>query len=140
MTRRQSLLRMRKGWKHGAGFLTSGMLATATDGAVLALLTRGFGIDPYSARLAAIAVAMVAAFFAHRRLTFGETIPPTLAQFGKFLSVAASASAINYAIYAGILLLRPGSEPLLAFLIATVFSMAASYFGLRFGVFRRPPS
>ena len=131
---------MHKGWKHGAGFVTSGMLATLTDASVLAVLTRGFGVDPYSARLAAIAVAMLAGFFAHRRLSFGDASRPTLAKFGKFLSVAAVASALNYAIYAAVLLLRPGSEPLIAFLIATVFSVTASYLGLRFGVFRGPPS
>ena len=124
--------------KHGAGFITSGLIATATDAAVLAVLTRGFGIDPYSARVVAIAVAMVAGFFAHRRLSFGVTEAATFAQFGKFVSVAASVSIINYAMYAGFLLFQPGTEPLFAFVIATVFSIAASYFGLRYGVFRKP--
>jgi putative flippase GtrA len=118
----------------------SGLIATATDAAVLVALTLGFGVDPYSARVAAIAVAMVAGFFAHRRLSFGVTEAATLAQFGKFISVAASVSIINYAIYAGVLLFKPGTGPLLAFAVATVFSIAASYFGLRFGVFRKPPA
>ncbi len=126
--------------KHGAGFITSGLIATATDAAVLATLTRGLEVDPYSARVAAIAVAMVAGFFAHRRLSFGVTEAATFAQFGKFVSVAASVSIINYAIYVGVLLYQPGTEPLFAFALATVFSIAASYFGLRFGVFRKPPA
>ncbi len=129
---------MRSGVKHGAGFITSGLIATATDAGVLVLLTRGFGADPFLARLAAIAVAMIAGFFAHRRLTFGVTGPATLAHFGKFLSVAATASVINYSIYAGVLLMWPGAEPLFALLIATLFGMSASYLGLRFGVFRKP--
>ena len=123
--------------RHGAGFVTSGLLAFLTDAAVLTVLTRYAGIDPFLARLAAIAVAMVAGYFAHRRLTFRVQEAPSLAQFGKFFSVAATASIINYTIYAGILMAYPGWEPLAALVIATIVSMIASYAGLRFGVFKK---
>ncbi|MEQ1652881.1 MAG: GtrA family protein [Hyphomicrobium sp.] len=126
------------GVKHGAGFILSGVLATLTDALVLTALTRGAGLDPYSARVIAIACAMVIGFFAHRRLTFAVTEPATLAQFTKFLSVAATASLVNYAIYAGMLLLRPGTDPLVSLLVATVVATGISYAGLRFGVFRAP--
>lgn len=124
--------------KHGAGFIASGLLATATDAAILVLLTRGAGLDPFSARLIAIACAMVAGFFAHRRLTFAVRDPATLKQFAAFAGVAATAAAINYAMYAAILLVRPQTEPLLAMLAPTLVAMAISYTGLRFGVFRKP--
>lgn len=124
--------------RHGAGFIASGGLAFITDAGILAVLTRGAGLDPFSARIIAIACAMIVAFFAHRRLTFAVKDPPTFTQFGKFLSVAITASIINYAIYAGILLMRPGSEPLLALVAATAISMIVSYVGMRFGVFRKP--
>ena len=131
---------MKTGLRAGAGFITSGALAFTTDAAVLALLTRVFELDPYLARLLAIAVAMVVGFFAHRRLTFAVTEPPTLAQFSKFLGVAATASVINFAIYAALLLLRLAIDPLIALLIATAVAMSVSYGGLRFGVFRKPPA
>jgi putative flippase GtrA len=130
---------MRAALAHGAGFLISGALAFSTDAGVLWLLTRNGTLDPYTARLAAIAVAMVVAYFAHRTLTFAVKEPPSLHQFGRFCSVAASANALNYAIYAGILFAWPASAtPLLALLIATAVAMVASYLGLRLGVFRAP--
>ncbi|MEQ1669775.1 MAG: GtrA family protein [Hyphomicrobium sp.] len=123
--------------RHGAGFAASGAIAFTTDAAVLTVLTRGAGIDPFSARLIAIACAMIAAFFAHRRLTFAVKTSATLAEFVKFLGVAITASLVNYAIYAGILLLRPGTEPVLALLAATAVAMGVTYTGLRLAVFRR---
>lgn len=124
--------------KHGAGFIASGVLATATDAAVLLALTSGLRLDPFSSRLAAIACAMVVGFFAHRRLTFAVQDAATLAEFGRFVSVAASAAAINYALYAGILLVWPETEPLIAMLAPTLAAMTVSYLGLRFAVFRKP--
>ncbi len=129
---------MNNGVKHGAGFVASGALAFATDAAILTVLTRGVGLDPFTSRLIAILCAMVVGFFAHRRLTFAVKEAATLAQFGKFIGVAATASVINYAVYAGVLLLRPATDPLIALVAATVVAMGVSYAGLRFGVFRKP--
>ena len=124
--------------RHGAGFFASGAIAFATDAAVLALLTRGFGVDPFLARLVAIGCAMIAGYFAHRRLTFDVKAPPSLAEFGKFAGVASGAAALNYAIYAGLLLAFPPLDPMLALVAASLFAMAASYAGYRFGVFTKP--
>lgn len=123
--------------KHGAGFITSGLIAFSTDAAVLWLLTRLSGLDPYSARAIAILTAMAVAYFAHRRLTFSVSHPPSAMEFMKFASVASTANAINYAIYAGMLLLIPGCTPLQALLVASIVAMAVSYFGFRFGVFKK---
>ncbi len=129
---------MRERLRHGAGFIASGLIAFSTDAAVLWLLTRLAGLDPYSARILAILVAMVAAYFAHRRLTFNVPEPPSLTQFGKFASIAATANGINYALYVGILLGVPGATPLIAFLAASAVAVGISYAGFRFSVFRKP--
>ncbi len=123
--------------KHGAGFLTSGLIAFAVDALVLALLTKVAGLDPYSARLTAIAAAMVAGYFAHRNLTFRLSHPASLAEFAKFAAVATAASVINYALYAALLLIFSGLEPLIALTIASGLGMIVSYFGYRLGVFQR---
>lgn len=125
------------GARHGAGFIASGAIAFTTDAVILAGLTRVAGLDPFTSRLIAIACAMIAGFFAHRRLTFAVQTPATLTEFSKFLGVAATASTVNYAIYAGILLVRPNTEPVLALLAATAVAMGVTYVGLRFGVFRK---
>lgn len=123
--------------RHGAGFIASGIIATAVDAGVLAVATRYAGLDPLTARLLAVVTAMIAAFFAHRRLTFAVTTPPNLSELARFLAVAWSASAVNYGLYALLLVLRPATEPLVALAAATGVSMAVSYLGLRFGVFVR---
>lgn len=130
-------LQMLNTLRHGAGFIVSGLIAFSTDAAVLWLLTSFAAIDPYSARVIAILVAMVAAYFAHRRLSFAVATPPSLSEFAKFASVASTANVINYAIYAGMLLVVPGCTPLQALLVASVIAMIVSYLGFRFGVFKK---
>jgi putative flippase GtrA len=128
---------MRDRLAHGAGFLVSGLLAFTADASVLWILTRFAGVDPYSARLLAILTAMVAAYFAHRRLTFADTSPPSIAQFAKFASVAAAANATNYAAYVVLLRTVANITPLVAMAAASAIAMVLSYVGFRFGVFRK---
>lgn len=122
---------------HWAGFLAGGAIAFAVDAGVLTLLTRGFDADPFLARLAAIAVAMVAGWRAHRQLTFAVSSPPTLAEFASYATLAWSVAALNYAVYAAVLLLAPGTEPVLALIVSSIAAMTASYLGMRLGVFRK---
>ena len=131
---------MKQALDQGARFLASGGLAFTTDAAILIALTKGAGLDPYTARALAIGCAMIVGFFAHRRITFVVGTPPTWPEFAKFLSVAISASALNYAIYAGLLYVQPATEPIIALIFATAISMCFSFIGYRFGVFRKPPN
>lgn len=123
--------------RHGAGFAVAGLIAFGTDAGMLSLLTSAAGLDPYSARVIAILTATVAAYFAHRRLSFAVATAPSLSEFIKFASVASTANALNYAIYAGMLLGVPGCTPLQALLVASVIAVIVSYFGFRFGVFKK---
>lgn len=127
---RQSLLR------HGGGFLVSGLIAFSVDALVLLSLTRWAGLDPFSARIIAIALAMVAGWLSHRRFTFNVVMPPTIGEFGRYAAVAWTAAALNYAVYAFILIFFPNITPLVAMVGATVVAMGFSYLGMRFGVFR----
>jgi putative flippase GtrA len=123
--------------RHGGGFLVSGLIAFSIDALVLWLLTRWAGLDAFSGRLVAIGLAMVAGWLSHRRLTFNVSVPPSFAEFGRYAAVAWTAAALNYAVYAAILLVRPGVSPLMALVAATVVAMSFSYLGMRFGVFRQ---
>lgn len=124
--------------RHLGGFATSGAIAFMVDATVLTILTRGFGVDPFVARLAAISVAMVAGWRAHRRLTFNVKTPATFAEFLTYAAVAWTSAAVNYAAYAAVLVLRPGTDPLVALVAASLVAMTFSYLGMRFGVFRKP--
>lgn len=126
--------------RHLGGFATSGAIAFSVDAIVLALLTKGLGADPFLARLAAISIAMVAGWQAHRRLTFDVRRPSTLAEFLSYAAVAWSSAAVNYSAYAAVLILRPGTEPLVALVLASLVAMTVSYLGMRFGVFGKPGS
>lgn len=121
--------------RHGGGFIASGLFAFMVDALMLWLLTRFGGLDPFTARVLAISVAMVAAWASHRRLTFNVRTPPSLNEFLRFAAVAWTAAAINYAIYAGILLAISHAPPLVALVAATAVSMVFSYLGMRFRVF-----
>lgn len=123
--------------KHWAGFVASGGIAFVTDATVLSILTKLAGMPPLVARLFAIACAMVAGWRAHRWLTFALPTRPTLQEFLGYAAVAWTSAAINYAVFAVILLLRPATAPLIALVGASLVAMAFSYLGMRFGAFRK---
>ena len=129
-----------RGARHWGGFLVSGGIAFAVDAGVLALLTRGLGVDSYSARVVAIACAMVAGWLLHRRLTFAVPAPPSLTELLRYAALQWASVATNYGFYAALLALLPRLDPLLALFAASVVAMAVSYAGMRFGVFRAPPN
>ncbi len=122
--------------RHGAGFLASGIIGLLVDMGVTSLLTRGFGLSPFTARLIAIAVAMVAAWQAHRRLTFAVTEPSTVSEFLKFAAVASTSVVTNYALYSVVLIAAPQTAPEVALTASSLGSMFVTYFGMRYGVFR----
>jgi putative flippase GtrA len=124
--------------RHVGGFVASGAMAFTTDAAILALLTKGLGTDPFLARLVAIAVAIIAGWLSHRRLTFAVSQRPSFGEFLSFAAVAWTSAAINYAVYAAVLLRRPETEPLVAMVVASLVAMIASYAGMRLGVFGKP--
>ena len=125
-------------WRHWAGFVASGLIALSVDATILEVLTRFAGLGPLLARIAAISIAMVAGWLAHRRLTFGVRRRPSLREFVTYASLAWFSAGVNYASFAAILLLRPGTPPLAALVTASLVAMTVSYLGMRFGVFHDP--
>ncbi len=128
-----------RGFRHWGGFLISGGTAAAIDAGITSLLVHQAALDPFSSRAIAILIAMTAAWFMHRRLTFAVQTPPSLREYGRFVAVASGANLLNYAIYAAILLVRPATLPAVAVVIATGVAACFSYLGFRLGVFREPP-
>jgi putative flippase GtrA len=112
--------------RHGLGFLVSGSIAFAVDAVILKTLIAVFAVHPVLARLAAISIAMVAGWLAHRTLTFAVRAPPSVPEFLRYAAVAWTAAAINYGLFVLIVL-------------ASVGAMVFSYLGMRFSAFRNPP-
>lgn len=125
---------------HAGRFIACGTLAFLVDAAVLASLTRGLAIDPFLSRLVAISIAMLVGWQAHRKITFSVDQRSSTREFAAYASVAWVAAAANYAIYAGILVARPQTPPLLSLVFASLIAMILSYSGMRYGVFGRPGS
>lgn len=123
--------------RHWGGFVASGGIAFTTDALVLTALTHWVGLSPFLARPIAIAVAMVAGWRAHRYLTFALPTRPTLQEFLGYAALAWSAAALNYAVFAAILLWRPATSNIAALAVASLVAMTFSYLGMRFGAFRK---
>lgn len=122
--------------RHWVGFLASGLIALSCDAAILQLGTTVFGLKPLTARLFAIAIAMVAGWLAHRRLTFSLTTPPTFGEFTRYSAIAWTTAAINYAVFAAVLYLSPATHPLAALAVASILATIFAYMGMRYGAFR----
>jgi len=121
---------------HWGGFLASGAISFLTDAAVLEACIRLLHFHPLLARLLAISAAMVAAWLAHRTMTFALQSRPSTAEFVRYATMGWIAAAINYGTFASILLLRPQTWPLAALVAASIIAAVFSYLAMRHGVFR----
>lgn len=129
---------MTPGLRHWGGFLLGGGTAFAVDAGILMLLTRIVGVPALAARLVAIATAMVVSWLINRTVTFPTGVPPSVGELLRFAAVAWTAAAVNYLVFAGLILLWPVIHPVAAVGLASLVAMCFSYAGMRFGVFRRP--
>ena len=123
--------------RHFGGFAIGGGLAFAVDAGVLELGIRVLGLPPLVARPLAIATAMVAAWLVHRNLTFALTARPTIRELLRYMAAAWTTAAINYALFAAILVVWPSTLPFAALFAASVVATIFSYISMRYGVFRR---
>jgi len=121
--------------RHGLAFLLSGGTAFAVDATVLELLTALLGVPAIAARVAAIALAMVAGWLMHRTFTFAVATPPNLAEFVRYAGVAWAAAAVNYAVFVLVLLVRPVTHPLVGLIVSSIAAMVLAYVGMRFAAF-----
>lgn len=121
--------------RHYGGFVLAGGIALTIDAAAMVLLTSQTGISPLLARPFSIALAMIASWLINRTVTFRVRAPPTTKEFLKFAAVSWLAQAVNYGVFALILLSRFITDPVAALVVASLVAMFVSYIGFRFGVF-----
>ena len=122
--------------RHWIAFLVSGATAFLVDALVLSLLTAVVGLHPILARVAAIALAMVAGWLMHRTFTFRVRARPSLPEFLRYAGVAWTAAAVNYGVFVLVVLAYAAIEPLVALVISSAAAMAFAYIGMRFAAFR----
>lgn len=129
-------------------FATTGGIGFAIDVGTLTLLNAGFGVNPYVARVFAIAVAMFSTWMINRRWTWKvhekTTSARAVAAEGvRYVAVAIGAALVNYGIYAATLYtlagLIEGFDDLLppvAAVVGTAVAMFVSWFGYSRFAFR----
>jgi putative flippase GtrA len=125
-----------KGIRHWLGFGASGAIAFVTDVTMLKLIVYLTPLPVNAARLISIAIAMVAGWLAHRRLTFNVQTAPSVQEFLRYAGVAWFAAAINYAVFVTILWFRPSLEPIIAAALSAGVAMVVAYLGMKFAAFR----
>lgn len=132
-------------------FAVTGGIGFVVDIGMLTLLTVPFDINPYTARVFAILVAMTVTWLINRRFTFKVHDQVTdrrglVAEGGRYGLVAVSAAVVNYAVYAATLYSLPefilGSDdipPPIAAVIGSGVAMFFSYYGYSRFAFRQAP-
>lgn len=129
-------------------FATTGGIGFVIDVGVLTLLVAVFDVNPYVARVFAIAVAMLSTWLINRRWTFQvhgrtKTVRAVAAEGARYVLVAVSAAVVNYGIYAVTLFVLArvveGFDDLLpavAAVAGTAVAMFVSWFGYSRFAFR----
>lgn len=120
-----------------AGFAFAGGTAFLIDAGTLLALTEFVGLPPLIARFVAISLAMIVAWLINRTLSFKVGEPPSLKEFGRYASTAWLAAAINYAVFALLLWLKPDIGLIVAVAASTTIAMLFSFTGMRYFVFRK---
>lgn len=95
------------------------------------------GLDPFSARVVAIACAMLITWRLNRAITFGASNTSQKSEGVRYFAVALAAAAVNYAAYAALMLAFPTLMPTIAVALATGISMTVSYLGFSRFAFKR---
>lgn len=129
--------RQRTIWHQLAAFLLAGGTAFVVDASVLTILVKLAHFDPFVARVISICMAMVVAWLMNRHWTFAVGEAATATEFLRYAAMAATASALNYAVFAAILLIDGSVEPLTALVVATAVAAVFSFAGMRLVVFRK---
>ena len=116
-------------------FAVVGGLGFVVDAGLTVTLIQA-GMDPFSARLIAIALAMLVTWRLNRALTFGASATSQKTEGLRYSAVAVTAATINYASYVALILIIPAIMPVLAIALATGLSMSVSYLGYAHFAFR----
>jgi len=125
-------------------FIVVGAIAFLVDAGLTVLIAVGLGISPYFARPPAVVIATLVGFFLNRAFTFAARGGDWRGDLARYVLVAASGQAVNYAVYAAALAGAQAvgaatSALLIAFCVAcgAGAAMALTFAGFRFFAFAR---
>lgn len=117
-------------------FALVGATGFAIDAIVLSVLIN-YGLDPFSARLIALTASALTTWQLNRRITWSKSADGPAREGTRYFAVVLSAAALNYLVYSAVLILLPGTMPILALIVGTGAAMAFSFIGFDRFAFRR---
>lgn len=120
---------MRDTIKRLAFFVIAGTTGFVTDAGSLHLLISHTPLGPYLARIVSIALAMFVTWQINRNATFGRSGRSAADEGVRYAFVGILGACLNYAVYASLIFLLPGLQPVAAVVAASLAAMAFSYFG-----------
>ncbi len=124
-----------------AAFVAVGTVGFAVDAGVLTALVRYGGANPYAARIASFAVAVVATWALNRRFTFESSADSATArasEYGRYFSVQVIGASANLVVYSICLMIWP---QLIAWLVmplavGSAVGLIINFLGAKLWVFR----
>ncbi len=120
-----------------AKFVVVGGIGFLADAGVLLLLLRFTALDPFTARLLAIAVALQVTWLLNRTFTFGRSTSRVAIEGMRYNGVGIATSIFNYLVYSGLLVFFSAMPTLGALVIASAAATLLSYTGYARLVFGR---
>jgi len=133
--------RIPQGRRQFIAFCSVGVVGLIVDDGSLSILNRGFGIDPYTARLISeLAIAMTVTWLLNRSITFRDRRDqPLWQEYLRFAAVNSVGNLANYATYSLLIGSVPPftQVPELAIPLGTAVGVAFNFTGSKYFVFRR---
>ena len=130
---------MRQQLRRFIPFCVVGGIGFAVDVGILALLVRGFEIDPLIARLASFPCAMTVTWYLNRRVTFSHAVSNKPGEeWLRYAIVSMTGNLVNFIVYASCMRLSQlmFTYPELALAVASMVAMAFNYIGFSRYAFR----
>ena len=121
-------------------FVAVGTIGFLIDGGILLVLTDWVGAGPLLARVPSFLVAVTCTWLIHRNWTFKgrSAASHPVGEFMKYFSTQLFGIAVNYGVFAALILIVPifSTRPIFALAIASLAAMALSYTLARKVVFK----
>ncbi len=124
-------------------FAIVGGIGFLVDSGVLMALTRGAGLDPYSARVVSFLAAASATWWLNRVFTFTQAARhPPARQWASFVMVSVGGALINYGVYVAALQLWPLARawPVIGVALGSLAGLCFNFPAAKLLVFRAAPA
>ena len=118
-------------------FLVVGGIGFLADAGVLLSFLRWTDVDPFTARLVAIAIALQVTWLLNRNFTFEKSTRNAAVEGMRYGGVGIASNILNYLVYSGLLVFVPEIRPIAALILGSATGTVFAYTGYAKLVFGR---